>query len=290
MMHPVLQSLRRVLASPIAALAVAVAGVLVLGALGAPWWTPQNPFDLQALDLSNANLPPMSRSSGGVLFALGSDDQGRDILSAIFYGLRISIAVGIISAVIAIGIGTLIGLVSGYVGGRLDALTMRLVDFQLSFPVIMVALVLLAVLGRGPDKVIIALVVVQWAYFARIVRASALAERQRDYIAAARGLRIGHLRILFRHLLPNCLPALIVVATVQVAGAIALEATLSFLGIGMPVGTPSLGLLIANGFQYLFSGAFWISVFPGLVLMLLIVSINLIGDRVRVVLDPKGLG
>jgi peptide/nickel transport system permease protein len=288
--HSLYQSLRRVLASPIAALAAGIATMLVLGALGAPWWTPQNPFDLQALDLGNANLPPMSRSVDGVLFALGSDDQGRDILSAIFYGLRISIAVGIISALIAIGVGTLVGLAAGYVGGWLDAVIMRFVDFQLSFPVIMVALVLLAVLGRGPDKVIIALVVVQWAYFARIVRASALAERQRDYIAAARGLRIGHLRILFRHLLPNCLPALIVVATVQIAGAIALEATLSFLGIGMPVGTPSLGLLIANGFQYLFSGAFWISVFPGLVLMLLIVSINLIGDRVRVVLDPKGLG
>jgi len=184
-------------------------------------------------------------------------------------------------------IGTTVGLAAAYFGGRVDTILMRVVDFQLSFPAILLALVLLAVLGQGIDKIIIALVAVQWAYFARTMRSAALVEREREYIDAARCLGLGHRRIMFRHLMPNCLPPLIVVATVQVATAIALEATLSFLGLGMPVTEPSLGLLIANGFEYMLSGRYWISIFPGIALLITIVSINLVGDRVRDVLNPR---
>jgi peptide/nickel transport system permease protein len=262
---------------------VAIALVAIL----APLIAPQNPYDLATLDLLDGRLPPGSRSMDGVLYALGTDDQGRDMLSAIFYGLRTSLGVGASSAVFALLIGGALGLVAAYVGGRLETVIMRIVDIQLSFPSILVALILVAVLGQGVGKIIIALVTVQWAYYARTVRSTALVERQKDYIEAARGLALGHARILFRHLMPNCLPPLIVVVTVQVAHAIALEATLSFLGIGLPITEPSLGLLIANGFQYMMSGKYWISFFPGLALLLTIVSINLVGDRLRDVLNPR---
>ena len=173
------------------------------------------------------------------------------------------------------------------VGGKVDTVIMRIVDLQLSFPAILVSLMLLAILGRGVDKIIIALVMVQWAYYARTVRGAALVERKREYIEAARCLALSHRRIVFRHLLPNCLPPLIVVGTVQVAHAIALEATLSFLGIGLPVTQPSLGLLIANGYEYLLSGRYWISTFPGVALLVTIVAINLVGDQLRDVLNPR---
>ncbi len=179
------------------------------------------------------------------------------------------------------------GLIAAYFGGWVDTVIMRIVDLQLSFPAILIALMLLALLGRGVDKIIFALVVVQWAYFARTVRGAALVERRKDYVEAARCLALSHRRIMFRHMLPNCLPPLIVVATVQMAHAIALEATLSFLGVGLPITEPSLGLLIANGFDYMLSGRYWISVFPGIALVLTIVSINLVGDRLRDVLNPR---
>jgi peptide/nickel transport system permease protein len=260
---------------------------IILVAVFAPLLAPQNPYDLAALDLLDGRLPPGSRTSDGMLYLLGTDDQGRDMLSAIFYGLRTSLGVGATSAVFALVIGGTLGLVAAYVGGRLETVLMRIVDIQLSFPSILVALILVAVLGQGVGKIIIALVTVQWAYYARTVRGTALVERQKDYIEAARGLALGHGRILFRHLMPNCLPPLIVVVTVQVAHAIALEATLSFLGIGLPITEPSLGLLIANGFQYMMSGTYWISFFPGLALLLTIVSINLVGDQLRDVLNPR---
>jgi peptide/nickel transport system permease protein len=180
-----------------------------------------------------------------------------------------------------------LGLVAAYMGGRVDTLIMRVVDIQLSFPAILIALILLAVLGRGTDKIIVALVTVQWAYYARTVRGSALVERRKEYIEAARCLALGDARIVFRHLLPNCLPPLIVVGTAQVAHAIALEATLSFLGIGLPITEPSLGLLIANGYEYMLSGKYWISFFPGVALLITIVSINLVGDQLRDVLNPR---
>lgn len=260
---------------------------IVAAALAAPWIAPQNPYDLTQVDLLDNLLPPGSESFSGITYLLGTDGQGRDILSAILYGLRISLLVGLASGVIALVVGSTVGLVAAYAGGAVDAAIMRVVDLQLSFPTILVALILLVILGRGVDKIIFALVVVQWAYFARTVRGVALVENAREYIEAARGLELGHLRILFLHLLPNCLPTLLVVATVQVASAIALEATLSFLGLGLPPTQPSLGLLIANGFDYMQSGRYWISVLPGLVLLVTIVSLNVVGDRLRDVLNPR---
>jgi peptide/nickel transport system permease protein len=191
------------------------------------------------------------------------------------------------SGAVALAIGGLIGLIAAYCGGRIDGAIMRVVDLQLSFPSILVALMLLALLGRGIEKTLLALVIVQWAYFARTIRASALVEQRKDYIAAAKGLGLGHWRILWRHLLPNSVPPLIVVGTVQVAHAISLEATLSFLGIGLPITEPSLGLLIANGFDYIMSGKYWISVFPGIALLIAIASINIVGDQLRDMLNPR---
>jgi len=209
------------------------------------------------------------------------------MLSAIFYGLRVSLYVGAASGVIALAIGTLLGVLAAYTGGRLEQFMMRIVDIQLGFPAILVALILLAVLGKGVDKIIIALVAVQWAYYARTARSAALVERNKEYMEAARALGLPSWRIVLRHLLPNALPPLIVVGTVQVAHAIALEATLSFLGLGLPTTEPSLGLLIANGYEYLLSGKYWISVYPGIALLLTILSINLVGDQLRDVLNPR---
>ena len=209
------------------------------------------------------------------------------MLSAIFYGLRISLGVGTLATVCALAIGLVVGLSAAWFGGWVEAVIMRLVDLQLSFPSILIALVLLASLGQGVDKIIIALITVQWAYYARTVRGAALVERNKEYIEAATSLALPTSRILFRHLLPNVLPPLIVIATVQVAHAIALEATLSFLGLGMPITSPSLGLLIANGFTHLMSGKYWISLYPGIALLITIVSINLVGDQLRDVLNPR---
>ncbi|MGH6943666.1 MAG: ABC transporter permease [Geminicoccaceae bacterium] len=260
---------------------------IVVAAALAPWIAPQNPYDLGAISILDSRLPPGAESSDGMTFWLGTDSMGRDMLSAILYGLRISLGVGITSGVIAVGIGLCVGLLAAYFGGAVDTLIMRVVDLQLSFPAILVALILLAVLGTGIDKIIVALVVVQWAYYTRTVRASALVERRREYVEAAICLALGTRRVLFRHMLPNVLPPLIVVATVQVAHAITLEATLSFLGLGLPITEPSLGLLIANGFEYMLSGKYWISFFPGIALLVTIVSINLVGDRLRDVLNPR---
>lgn len=283
--------LRRIVAgfckSRVAVGAALVLLAIVVIAITAPLISPQDPYDLRQLDILDGGQPPGTTSSAGFVFWLGSDDQGRDMLSGIFYGLRISLVVGIVSTVVALLIGTTLGLLAAYAGGRLETLVMRVADLQLSFPAILVALILLAVLGQGTAKIIVALVTVQWAYYARTVRSSALVERRKDYMMAAQGLALSHARIMFRHLLPNCLPPLIVVATVQVAHAITLEATLSFLGIGLPITEPSLGLLIARGYEYMLSGKYWISFFPGLALLVTIVSINLIGDQLRDALNPR---
>src|SRR5215469_16686634 len=274
-------------ANPLAVLGVVLLAVVMVAALFAPLISPQNPYDLAQLDIMDARLPPGSRSLGGGTYWLGTDDQGRDMLSAIFYGLRISLTVGVTSTVIALALGLALGLAAAYLGGRTDTVIMRIADIQLSFPAILIALILLAVLGQGVLKIVAALVTVQWAYYARTVRGAALVEKRKEYIEAARGLALPRRRIVFRHLLPNCLPPLIVVATVQVAAAIALEATLSFLGLGLPITEPSLGLLIANGYQYLLSGKYWISFFPGVALLLAVGAINLVADRLREALDPR---
>jgi peptide/nickel transport system permease protein len=271
----------------------AVVGAIVLLAFAlvasiAPWIVPQNPYDLAGLDILDAQLPPGSAAGDGSMhYLLGTDGQGRDMLSAIVFGLRISVFVGVVSTAFAAVIGVALGLVAGYAGGKLDALIMRIADIQLSFPSILIALILLAFLHPGIGNIVVALIAVQWAYYARTVRGTALVERQKEYIEAARGLGLSTPRIVFRHLLPNCLPPLVVVATLQIASAIALEATLSFLGLGVPITEPSLGLLIANGFQVLFAGKYWISVYPGVALVVLIVALNVVADRLRDLLDPR---
>ncbi|MFZ6871856.1 ABC transporter permease [Undibacterium sp. Di27W] len=285
---PLQRFLRDFFASRIASLGSVILLLLILLAIFAPLISPQNPYDLMALDVMDSRLEPGKLSADGKhSFLLGTDEQGRDMLSAIFYGLRISLIVGFSSTVIALAIGLSLGLLAGYLGGRAEAIIMRIADIQLSFPAILIAMILLALTGQGVGKIIIALVLVQWAYYARTARSAALVERQKEYIEAAVGLGLSPARIIWRHLLPNCLPPLIVIAALQVASAISLEATLSFLGLGLPVTEPSLGLLIANGYQYLLSGKYWISFYPGLALLLTVVSINLVADHLRDVLNPR---
>ncbi len=273
--------------SRVAVTVLAVFAAVAFVAVFSPLISPQNPYDLGEIDILDGRLPPGAEGMTGMTFVLGTDDQGRDMLSAIFYGLRTSLGVGAMSGFVALCIGMSVGLMAAYFGGRTDSIIMRIVDLQLSFPAILVALILLAVLGKGVDKIIIALIIVQWAYYARTVRGSALVERQKEYVEAATCLALSHWRIVLRHILPNVLPPLIVVGTVQVAHAIALEATLSFLGVGLPVTEPSLGLLIANGFDYMLTGKYWISFFPGIALLITIFSINLVGDQLRDVLNPR---
>lgn len=287
--RPAARIIRDFARSPLALLGLTLLLVIVLAAALAPWITPQNPYDLRSLNIMDSRLAPGEVGFSGVSFWLGSDGQGRDMFSAILYGLRISLMVGVIACTSALLLGLTLGLVAAYFGGRTDTVIMRLVDLHLSFPPILVALILLAILGRGLENIIIALIIVQWATFARMARATALSERGREYVEAAQSLGLSRIRILFGHLLPNCLPPLMVLYTVEIASAIALEATLSFLGVGLPATQPSLGLLISNGFQFVLSGQYWISVFPGIALLLLIVAINLVGDRLRDVLNPRNI-
>ena len=284
---PLRRIVREFATSRMAMVGLVVLVLIVAIALFAPVLAPQNPYDLNQIDIMDGRLPPGSHSSSGQLFVLGTDDQGRDMLSGIMYGLRISLGVGVASALVAAMIGASLGLIAAYAGGRIESAIMRLVDLQLSFPSILVALMILAFLGKGVVNVVIALIIVEWATYARTARATALVERRKEYIEAAECLALSSRRVIFRHLLPNCLPPLIVIATVQVARAIALEATLSVLGLGVPVTEPSLGLLIANGYQYMLSGKFWISFYPGIALLIAIVSINLVGDQLRDVLNPR---
>lgn len=284
------RSIEGIISSPKALVAAAICLLLVFTAVFGPWLAPQNPYDLAAIDFFDARLPPMSPSMSGSIYLLGTDGQGRDMLSAMIYGLRTSLLVGLLSGIVALAVGTALGLIAAYFGGRIDALIMRIVDLMLGLPAILVALMLLATLGQGMWKVVLALVLVQWAQFARAVRAAALIERGKEYVEAAVSLGLSKRRILFGHLLPNCMAPIIVVGTLQVASAISAEATLSFLGIGLPITEPSLGLLISNGYQTLLSGQYWISVYPGLLLLVLVFSINIVGDRLREVLNPRFVG
>ncbi len=273
--------------SPVAVAALAVVLGIALLALLAPLIAPQDPYDQSGLDLSDARLPPGEVGSGGYVHLLGTDNAGRDLLSAILYGLRLSLMISVSAGAVAFVLGVSVGLAAAFHGGRVEAVLMRAVDLQLSFPAILLALVLVALLGQGVPQLVAALVAAQYAYFARTAFGAASAERRKDYIEAALSTPLSSARVLLRHLLPNTLPPLIVVATVQVATAISLEATLSFLGLGLPVTRPSLGLLIANGFQFMLSGRYWISVYPGVALMATVLAINLVGDQLRQVLNPR---
>lgn len=280
------QFLRQYAESPVAVAAITLLLLLTLAAFCAPIVAPQDPYDLGAVSIVSADLPP--GTDGGVMTHwLGTDGAGRDLLSAILYGLRTSIGIAMVSAITAFLIGTSVGLIAAYFGGRVDAFIMRIVDLQLSVPTILVALMLLGALGQGVDKTLLALIIVQWAYYARNVRGSAMVERSKEYVEASMSQGLPARHIMFRHILPNCTAPLLVTATLQTGHAITLEATMSFLGIGLPQTEPSLGLLVANGFESMLSNQYWVSMFPGIALVLLVASINLIGDRLRTVLNPK---
>jgi peptide/nickel transport system permease protein len=282
--------------SPTAIVAALIALVCLVCAVFAPWVAPHNPFDLATLELSNARLPPAWSEGGSAAFLLGTDDQGRDILSALMYGARISLAVGLVSVLLSVLIGVTLGLLAGYLGGWVDGLLMRLCDVMLSFPPILIAL-LIAGVGRAlwpeaPDTLafgvlILSITLTGWVQYARTVRGSTLVERSKEYVQAARVTGVSPLRIMRRHVLPNVLGPVFVLATIQVATAIITEATLSFLGVGAPVTSPSLGSLIRNGNDSLFSGEWWITVFPGAMLVLIALSVNLLGDWLRDALNPR---
>jgi peptide/nickel transport system permease protein len=271
----------------VAVAALAVVVIIVLAALLAPLITPQNPYDIGNLNLMDARRPPGFVGSGGYVHWLGTDANGRDLFSAILYGLRISLQMGLIAGLVSLVVGGSLGIVAAYAGGRIETAIMRVVDLQLSFPAILLALVLVALLGQGKTQLTAALIAAQYAYFARTAYGAAASERRKDYVEAALAIPLSGRRIVFRHILPNVMPPLIVVATVQIANAISLEATLSFLGLGLPVTEPSLGMLISNGFQYMMSGRYWISIYPGIALIVLIVGINLVGDQIRDQFNPR---
>ena len=282
--------------SPVAIGAALVALLLIGGALFAEVVTPHRPFDLAALNLADARLPPMWLDGGSRSFPLGTDDQGRDILSALFFGARISLIVGVLAVLLSMAFGVTVGLLAGFVGGRLDAFLMRVCDVMLSFPSILVALLIDGV-GRVlfPDApaslavavLVLAIALTGWVPYARTVRGSTLVERHKDYVSAARLIGVAPLAIMRRHVLPNVLSPVLVLATIQVASAIITEATLSFLGVGVPPTSPSLGTLIRIGNDLLFSGEWWITVFPGAMLVLIALSVNLLGDWLRDALNPK---
>jgi peptide/nickel transport system permease protein len=284
--------------SPVAIGAAVVAVAMIAGALFAPWVAPHRPFDLASLSLNDSLLPPAWESEGLRRFVLGTDDQGRDVLSTILYGSRISLLVGVASVLVAMLLGVGLGLLSGYVGGRLDAFIMRVADVQLSFPAILIALLIdgsvraMLPAGTHDDWLAIGVLIgsiglANWVQYARTVRGSTLVEKNREYVQAARVIGVRPWRIMTRHVLPNVLGPVLVIATINVAQAIITEATLSFLGVGVPPTAPSLGTMINTGNNFLYSGEWWLVVFPGLALVLLCMSVNLLGDWLRDALNPK---
>jgi peptide/nickel transport system permease protein len=284
--------------SPVAVGAAIVAAILILGAVFAPWVAPFDPFDLKTLDLNNSLMPPSWAEGGQSAYPLGTDDQGRDVLSTILYGSRISLLVGVASVAFAMLMGIALGLLSGYLGGRLDAFIMRVADVQLSFPSILIALLIngvaRAVLPSDANIDAMALAVLvgsiglaNWVQYARTVRGSTMVEKNKDYVQAARVIGVSPVAIMLRHVLPNVLGPVLVIGTINVATAIITEATLSFLGVGVPPTSPSLGTMINNGNNFLYSGEWWLVIFPGSTLILLCMSVNLLGDWLRDALNPK---
>jgi len=292
--HDLAWSFRR---SPVTVVAAALTLLCVVAAAAAPWLAPQNPFDLAALDLNSAFLPPAWSDAGSAAYLLGTDNQGRDILSSILYGARVSLVVGLASVALAMLLGVSLGLVSGYFGGRLDAFIMRVADVQLSFPAILIALLIdgvarIGLSAEAHDAMALAVLVAaialsQWVNYARTVRGSTLVEKNKEYVQAARVIGRGPLAILASHVLPNVMGPVLVIATINIGVAIITEATLSFLGVGVPPTTPSLGTLIRVGNEFLYSGEWWITVFPGAALVILVLSVNLLGDWLRDALNPK---
>ncbi|WP_425406247.1 ABC transporter permease [Hwanghaeella sp.] len=283
--------------SPVAIVSMVVSIVIVLSAVFAPWIAPTNPFDLAQIDLLDSEIPPVWLADGDPRFLLGTDDQGRDIFSTILYGSRISLLVGFASVVFAMAIGIPLGLISGYYGGHVDSVIMRIADVQLSFPAILIAFLIDGV-ARGilPREVhdemalyvlVFAIGISGWVQYARTVRGSTMVEKNKEYVQAARVIGIRRGTILVRHILPNVLGPVLVIATIHLALAIITEATLSFLGVGVPVTSPSLGTLIRVGYDFLFSGVWWITIMPGVALIILVLAINLVGDWLRDALNPK---
>ncbi len=283
--------------TPSAMVSAAALLLFILVALFAPWLAPQNPFDPAALELANARLPPAWLADGQLRFPLGTDGQGRDLLSVLMFGLRISLLVSFCATLFSLVIGVTLGLVSGYAGGRIDNLIMRLADMQLSFPTILVALLIdglsRALLPRSVHEqlalfvVVFAIGISTWVQYARTVRGATLVEKSKDYVHAAKLIGMGPLRILFKHVLPNVLGPVLVIATLSLGLGILTEATLSFLGLGVPPTSPSLGTLIRIGNEVLFSGEWWVTVMPGVCLVILVLAINLLGDWLRDVFNPK---
>jgi peptide/nickel transport system permease protein len=282
--------------SPVAMVAAVVALVCVFCSAFAPWVAPHNPFDLASLELSDARLPPAWDDEGRAKYLLGTDDQGRDILSALMYGARISLLVGLASVLLSVVVGVGLGLLAGFVGGRIDAFIMRVCDVMLSFPPILIALLIDGV-GRAlfPNAhdtlafavLILAIALSGWVKYARTVRGSTLVERNKEYVQAARVIGVPRWRIMARHVLPNVTGPVLVLATIDIGQAILIEATLSFLGVGVPPTQPSLGTLIRVGNDFLFSGEWWITIFPGVVLVMIALSVNLLGDWLRDALNPR---
>ena len=260
---------------------------VLLVAIFGPLWTVQNPYNIASLELRDAYKPPAWIEDGEARFFLGTDQQGRDMLSAIVYGSRVSLVIGVVGTFLASAIGIVLGLVAGYAGGRTDAIIMRIADIQLSFPTMLIALFLMSVLGRGVTNILISLTLVGWVRFARTVRGETLSVKKREYVEAARVIGLPNVRILFKHVLPNVFASIIVLATIQVGNFILTEATLSFLGLGVPITRPSLGMLCNNGFTVLYSGLWWVSILPGLYIMIIVFGINLLGDFLRDELNPK---
>jgi len=292
--HDLAYSFRR---SPVTMVAALLVLVCVGGALLAPWIAPTNPFDAAALDLNKAFAPPAWLAQGTRAYLLGTDDQGRDVLSTIIYGARISLAVGVASVLFALGLGVSLGLLSGYFGGRLDAFIMRVADIQLSFPAILIALLVdgvarVALPDSAHDQIAIPVLILSigvsgWVQYARTVRGSTMVEKSKEYVQAARVIGRHPLAILLRHVLPNVTGPVLVIGTIHIATAIITEATLSFLGVGVPPTRPSLGTLIRIGNEFLLSGEWWITIFPGIALIVLVLSVNLLGDWLRDALNPK---
>jgi peptide/nickel transport system permease protein len=283
--------LRHYLRSATAITASAIVAFLILLAFAAPWVAPHNPYDLKTFSLTDSLKPPAWKEGGSSKFLLGTDDQGRDILSMIIFGLRTSFIISFSAVGISFLVGAVLGLIGGYFGGWWDAAISRLCDTMLSFPAFLMALLLLGVLKqRGAVPVIIAIVLTFWVRYARLIRGNVLGEKKKEYIDAAKSLGASHPRIIFRHLLPNSVSVLFVIAAVDLAMVIVLESTLSFLGVGVPLTMPSLGMLISSGYTFMYMGIWWIVIFPGFVLALLVFSINLLGDWLREELNPKMRG